>query len=243
MLPAFYQMKLYSILILSFSLTLQSFAQNNDFSFDLFNANIENNVLTVRNKKNVLIYQKTFSHPCVDTADLDNDGINEFILIDSTANKSKFYYTIFIYNTIDSFYVADSINSGMMRPYRTFSKELKSTMIVTGNPKFDSFNSDTMDVYLPLNCWDYESGKVSDVNGSLYDFFIAENDTLLENMDSYLENEPKDCNTTLQLKAIIASIYVNYLQAGEKILARQFLHKYYFCKDVEIFKQKISSLL
>ncbi len=242
-MPAFYRMKLNFLLFLFFILSAGAFAQKNIYSFDLFNAGLEKSVLTVKDKKNAVVYSRRFNDPAAASADLDNDGINELLITDAENKGGMTYYTLYIFNTIDSFYVADSIDSGLTQPYDIYSKELKSMMIVTGNPKFNLFNTDTSFVCLPANCWSYESGKVSAVNGRLYDFFIAENDTLIDNIDSYLENNPKDCNTSNELRAFIASVYANYLQAGEKILARQFLHKYYFCKDAESFKDKIISLL
>lgn len=236
-------MKSYSILFLFFILSAAAFAQENTFSFDLFNAKMERSVLTVRDKKNVIIYSRQFKNPSAGVADLDNDNINEFLVTDSETKGGMIFYTLYIFNTIDTFYLADSIDSGVIKPYDIYSKELKSIMIVTGNPKFNLFNTDSADVCLPSNCWSYESGKISGVNGKLYDFYIAENDTLIDTIDSYLENNPKDCNTSNELKAFIASVYANYLQAGDKILARQFLRNYYFCKDAESFKNKIISLL
>ncbi len=236
-------MKTFNILIFFFLLSFPLSAQNYTYSFDLFNVKLQNSVLKVWDKQNNLIYTGTFSNPTADTIDYDDDGVNEFYILESRFKAGKTYYMLYIYNTIDSFYLADSIDSGLLKPLSIFSDEINGIMIVSGNPKFNFLNTDSLDVYLPLNCWRYESGKIFNINTKIYDYFISENDTLIENIDSYLENNRKDCNTTDSLKALLASVYANYLNAGEKILAKQFLQKYYLCKDIESFKQKIISLL
>ncbi len=236
-------MKLKNILFFSFILTVRIFAQSNTYNFDLFNVSLQKSVLKVWDKKDNLIYTRTFTNPSADTIDYDDDGIDELSIINSRIENNKEYFELYIFNTIDSFYLADSIDSGLLKPFYIYSDEINGIMQITGNSEFDFFNTDSEYVCLPLNCWKYESGKIYNINNKIYDFFIAENDTLIENIDSYLENNRKDCNTTGVLKALLASVYANYLNAGEKILAKQFLQKYYFCKDLESFKQKIISLL
>ena len=236
-------MKKTTILFFFLLLTVNLLGQDSTYSFDLFKVQLDKSKLEVRDEQQNIIYRKTFFNPNAEVEDLDGDGVDEYLITDYENKGGKTYYSLYVFNTIDSFYVADSINSGLMEPYPTFSQELKGIILVSGNSKFDVFNSDSDDVFLPLNCWKYENGQLFDVNDELYDYYISENDTLIDYIDSYLENNSSDCNTTDKLKAVLASVYANYLNAGEKILANQFLRKYYFCKDVEVFKQKINMLL
>ncbi len=43
--------------------------------------------------------------------------------------------------------------------------------------------------------------------------------------------------------APIAAVYANYINAGEKSVASQFLKNYYLCEDLEQFKQKLNELI
>lgn len=217
-------------------------AQSDTASIGSYSIRLDNATLEVFNEQQKPVFKKNFFNPTAEVIDLDGDGTDEYLISDLKIVNGNNYYTLYVFNAIDSFYVADSIDSGLMEPYPTFSKELNNIILVTGNSKFNDFNSDSADVFLPLNCWKYENGQMFDVNDELYDFFIAANDTMIDYIDSYLENDHKDCNNTEQLKAVLAAVYANYINAGEKILANQFLRKYYFCRDLEAFKQKISSL-
>ena len=52
-----------------------------------------------------------------------------------------------------------------------------------------------------------------------------------------------NCSTSQLYKGIVASVYANYLNAGEQSLATQMLKKYYLCDDIELFKQEIIDLI
>jgi len=223
--------------------SLKSFSQERTYTLNIFTAKFEKNYLEVFDSTNKQVYEKTFNDPRESLVDLDNDDIDEFLICDSHKEGNSDFYTLYIYNTIDSFYVADSIQSGYLEPSERESKEYGGMIVVTGNYKFDNFDKDSEDKYLPIECWHYENGKISSVNDQIYNIFITENDTLIDLLDSYLDANPNDCNSITKVKGIVASVYANYISAGEKTLASQFLKKYYHCNDFEIFKQKLNELL
>ncbi len=222
---------------------LNSYSQERKYSFDAFAAKIENNNLVVVDTAGKTVFRKVFNNPREQSADLDGDGINELLVTDLNSKGDKNFYTLYIFNTVDSFYVADSIPSGLMEPYQTVSEDTEGIIIITGNTNFDSLNTNEGEAYVPIKCWKYEDAKVHLINDKVYDIFISENDTLTDILDSYLESNPNNCNSIEEVKAVIASVYANYMNAGEKILAYQFLKKYYPCSDLETFKQKLNELL
>lgn len=220
-----------------------TFCQNSPYHFDLFSLKISNQTLKVYNLDSTLIYQREFINPTDQSEDLDGDNINEYLVTDSYEKNNYTYFTIYIYNTIDSFYLADSIFSGTFEPFLYGSEDLNSTIIITGDPIFDDFNKDTLNPVVPINCWQYEDASITLVNNKVYDPFITENENILDNLDDYFINHNNDCESTKYLQAALTSCYVNYLHAGEKTNANQFLTKYYKCNDVEKFKTEIKNLM
>ena len=219
------------------------FSQNESHSFDLFTVILKNNLLTVKNLDSIIIYQKKFNEPTDMTADLDDDGVDEYLVTDAYEKNGSSYFTLFIYNTIDTFYLADSIFSGLIEPYLNESEDLNGKIIISGKPQFDFLNSDTSDVFIPIDCWKFSDGKVELVNYQVYDAFISENDNIIDYVDKYYKLNTKDCNSTKNILAAIAAAYVNYLNASENAVGSQFLESYYFCKDVQEFKSKIINLM
>lgn len=236
-------MRVQILILILFVASIKSFSQERNYTLNIFTAKFFQNHLEVFDSTKEHIYEKTFNNPQATLADLDNDGVDEFLVTDSHKKGESDFYTLYIYNTIDSFYVADSIQSGFMEPTERESKEYGGIIVLTGNSNFDIFNRDSEDKYLPIECWHYENGKINFISDQIYNIFISENDTLTEELDSYLESNPDDCNSLAKVKGLIASIYANYMSAGENILANQFLKKYYHCNDLEIFKKKLNELL
>jgi hypothetical protein len=213
------------------------------FTFDLFTAQLQDSVLNVRDNGGKLIFQMTFNHPHDYTIDLDGDSIDEYIVIDSTGTPDLPSYYIYIFSTIDEFALADSLASGVTEPYDMFSNEEGGEIIVTGNKEFEAFDVDDSDIFLPINCWKYDSGQIYLINDDIYDLFIQENDEILDYLDSFHESADYDCDAGMKLKSAIAAGYANYLNAGEVTLASQFLKKYYPCADVNKFLKDINQIL
>ena len=235
-------MKIQLIAFIFLFIIIPSFGQDSTSVPEVFTIKLENSQLKTLNSQNQIVFKKNFKNPVSENVDLDGDNINEYVVLDKYNEYGKTLYTLYVFNTIDSFYIADSINSGLMKPVIEYSDEFKGMILITGNEKFDSFNSDSDETFLPLNVWKYESSKVISLNDELYDIFISTNDSLIDFIDSFFENE-HGCDASKKLQAVIAAVYVNYLTAGEKILAEQFLNKYYYCSDLKNFQEKIQSLI
>jgi len=236
-------MKIKYCLLIICVFTARYYCQGRTYIYDLFSAKIENTNLQVFDKDKHLVIEKKFNDPYDLSVDLDRDGVDEYLVVDDLKKDDKDFYTLYIFNTIDSFYLADSICSGYLEPYQTNSEEVGGIIIVGGNPKFDSLNTQNNDVYVPINCWQYEKGKISLANDKIYKLFIAENDTMMDVIDSYYDVNGSDCKSTNVMRGLIASVYANYMHAGDKLLAAQFLRRYYHCDAIENFKKSLNSLL
>ena len=236
-------MKLQIALFILLTFEINSYCQTGNFNFNNYNVKIENSKLDVTDKAGKLFLERNFNNPHDLMFDLDGDGINEYLIIDEKKDISKSLYTIYIYNTVDTFYVADSIYSGYFEPYIYFSKETNKNIIVTGNSKFDSLNKEGEDSFVPINCWIFNNDEIFSVNDEVYNIFISENEKLIDVIDEHFSMNTEDCKSTEAVKAAIAAVYANYISAGEKILANQFLKKYYHCDDLEKFKQTLNELL
>lgn len=183
------------------------------------------------------VYHKEFSNPNINTIDLDGDGIEEIVVVDSSDNN----YAFFIFNTIDDFSLIDSISSGAVYPYISENEEAAGIIIIAGNTEMLRFNNGA-EIFLPLNVWKYDAGELHLINDEIYDIFISENEMLL----NYLESEFSgrgDCGLSIKLKGVITAAYVNYLNAGESSFASHLIKKYYLCDDAESFKIEINNLL
>jgi hypothetical protein len=236
-------MKIKYCLLILFIFTTRYYCQGRTYIYDSFTAKIENSNLQVFDKNKNLVLEKKFTDPFDFSVDLDGDGAEEYLVIDDSKKDDKDFYTLYIFNTNDSFFVADSICSGYLEPYQIKSEEAGGIIIVAGNPKFDSLNVQNGDAYLPINCWQFGKGETTLVNNKIYKLFVAENDTMLDVIDAYYNTNGANCKSTSLMKGLIASIYVNYMHAGDKLLASQFLKRYYHCDDADEFKKQLNSLL
>jgi hypothetical protein len=232
----------YSIIILLLA-AVNVLGQGKTYTFDLFTVKIENNYLHVYDKSKNKVFEKKFTNPTDFSFDLDEDGVEEYVVIDNSKDKDRDIYSFYVFNTIDSFYVADSIYSGYFEPFTMKSDETGKTIIVTGNSKFDLLNSEDSILFIPINCWEYENGNIIPVNNKVYKPFVDENDTLLDIIDSYFSSSGSDCKSIEKIKGAIASVYANYTNAGDKLLAIQFLKRYYHCTDIVKFKEYLDKLL
>jgi hypothetical protein len=210
--------------------------------FDLFTVKLKDNLLQVISNEGSLMFTQKFENPAFTTADLDSDSVDEYILIDYKILDQKKDYTIYVYNTIDTFYCIDSIRSGFYEPYVFYSDEVKGNVIIAGMPGFDELNLGKAGISLPLNIWQYGENGIVLINDQIYDLFLSENDSVVDYLDDYFDSNIKNCNSSEQVINIIATGYINYKNAGELSDAAQFLLKYYLCTDIDNFKKKIEKL-
>jgi hypothetical protein len=225
------------LLLISFILfPCLNFAQNEIYDYGNYFLKMEGSSLKAFRGDSSLFYEKQFSNPEYYAADLDSDDVNEFIIVDYRFLNGEKKYSLFVYSTADTLYLADSVNSGSTEPYQAFSKELNTTLLVTGNPVFDSLNTVDSLSYLPLNFWKFEEGSLYLANASVYDLYINENDNIIDMIEEYYLQNGKSCESTVKIKGAIASGFINYYEAGEKSFASQFLKNYYLCSDIKEFK-------
>jgi len=242
-------MKLFLYLFLIFAVT-DLFPQEDStkvdstsVDFDNFTVKLNDNLLQVYSNEGSLMFSQKFENPVFTTADLDSDAVDEYILIDYKILDQKKDYTVFVYNTIDTFYCVDSIRSGFYEPYVFYSDEVKGNVIIAGIPGFNEFNLGKTDISMPLNIWQYNENGIALINDQIYNLFLSENESVVDYLDAYFDSNVKNCNSSEQVNNIVAAGYANYKNAGDVSIASQFLLKYYLCTDIDNFKKKIEKLL
>ncbi len=219
------------------------FAQENYFIINSYEIKLENSYLLILSTDGKEIYRRSFTIPSIWLSDLDNDGIQEIVLVDSETLSGKSSHKLFIYSLIDSIRLIDSIDSGFMQPYDMISDELQQTIIITGNPSFNQFNLSSDLIFLPLNLWRYENLELFSVNSELYDVYITENENIISFLDENFHSKKWDCKHSLEFLNAVVSAYVNYLNAEEYSIASQLLQKYYVCEDFGALIKKINKLI
>ena len=229
-------MKKYSVIFLFFFSSLL-LAQGNTYYFDNYFVKVDGQTLKAFKADSTILYQRKFSDPTIFALDLDSDYVNEIVAIENQLINEKKKYTLFVYNTLDSLYLTDSIYSGSTKPYQVFSDDLNTILLATGNAAYDSLNAVDSLSYIPLNFWKFEDGTLYLANASVYELYITENSYIIDKIEKFYSQSGKNCQSARKIKGAIASGFINYYSAGEITFASQFLKNYYLCSDIDNFKQ------
>jgi hypothetical protein len=237
-------MKQFHFVFIAFLLQGILYAQENIFSTESFIIKLTGANLEAENPERTIVFQRSFNHPAGEVIDLDNDNNVEFLVNDYIISGGRKYFYTYVYNTLDTFYLVDSICSGLKKPYHTYSNELNEVILVTGSPDFDELNTTEMvEVFSPLVCWGFLGVEFGIVNDRLYDIFLNENEKNIDLLDSLYRIKKKNCTTSTLIRPIIAAIFINYLHADEKAMAEKSFSQYYNCDDKEKFKATINNYL
>jgi hypothetical protein len=235
--------------LLSFCVFLNLLPQISFTQNEPYHLNFVENTLKVTTSEDTIIFKKTFSHPFIFSSDLDGDNLEEILVIDSLYNIGDTNFILYVFNTLDSMYLADSINSGSVYPYVAFPGEIEGLIIVSGNPDFSYLSANRQDLNdgskmktLPVNCWKFEDGEIFLVNRELYEIFVNENEAILSTIENFQSDYSDNCAKSKAIKSLIASAYINYLNAGENASAENFLKTFYQCDDFENFKKELDNL-
>lgn len=178
-------------------------------------------------------YTKQFFRPELSEIDLDSDGNNELIIIDTSFFNNLSSFEIFIYSTLDSFYLVDSILSAIYYPSIIFSEETESNILVIGDSEFLKFvKKDEKFPTVPISIWKYEEGELFNINDEIYEPFVNSNENLLNFLDNFEPIINEDCNESEKFTSVIVSIYVNFIRANENSNSQQFIKNYYLCPEL-----------
>ncbi|MFA6979837.1 MAG: hypothetical protein WC209_10995 [Ignavibacteriaceae bacterium] len=208
----------------------------------IFEPKLENNKVTVVNSSGEIIFEKYFNDPSELFVNLSDGSTTEYLIRDKVIEHGVPKYSAFIYCISDTFFLIDSVYSGVYEPAPFYSTELERTLLLIGTMDFDSLYSPLEHEYFsPVNCLLYEDGNFFNANELVYDIFLQENEPIISYVESSWSGSDKSCTTSTELRSAIGAAYVNYLNAGEKVLARQFLNDYYLCPDKESFKSFLDS--
>jgi hypothetical protein len=215
--------------------------QAQTYNFDKITLKLDKNRLEV-NEGGKQTANFIFRNPSENSVDLDGDSLAEFIIVDQFEQDGREQYILYVFNVVDTFFLADSIHSGILEPFIMYSEEVEDFILITGNSAFLSFLDDEAD-FIPVNCYKYETGEILLINDEIYDVFINENDQLLEFIDEYYESNVQNCENSKNIISAIATAYANYINAGEPTLATQLISKYYYCNDSVSLAEKIKNLI
>lgn len=218
-------------------------AQTDEYSFGSFTVKLENKSLIALDSLNQIVFTKSFLNPDLTLTDLDRDGSDEMILIDSASAFDQPDYHLFIYGFGNNIFLIDSVYSGVILPFETEFEELDGIVLVTGDILFNDFNEADKEFYLPIKCLIFDGLKMVLVNDILYDIFIEENEIILESIKDYLNLNGKNCNSSEAVLPMIIAAYVNYINAGEFSSALQLINSFYYCQDKDELINKIKSIL
>lgn len=226
-------------IVFSFSI---AFAQSDEYLFESFKVKLENKSLLVLDSLNQIVFTKTFHNPVLTLSDLNKDGVDEIIVIDSASAYEQPDYFLFVYSFDEDIILIDSVYSGVTQPFETEFEEFDGTVIVTGDSRYNIFNQPDKQFYLPLRCLAFGGSKMVLVNDILYDIFIEENEIILANIIDYINTNGKNCSSSEALLPMIISAYVNYMSAGENSAALQLLNNFYYCENKDELINTIQSL-
>lgn len=208
----------------------------------VFEPKLEKNKVSVINSSGEIIFEKYFNDPSELYVNLSDGLVTEYLIRDKVTEHGVPKYSAFIYCVSDTFFLIDSVYSGVYEPVPFYSNELERTLLLIGNADFDSLYSPLEHEYFsPINCLLYEDGKLFNANELVYDVFLQENEQIISFVENSWSGSDKSCTTSTELRSAIGAVYVNYLSAGEQVLARQFLNDYYLCPDKESFKSFLDS--
>lgn len=178
-------------------------------------------------------YSKQFSRPELFEIDLDSDGNNELIIIDSSVVNGLNIFETFVYSTLDTFYLVDSVLSALIPPSIYYSEETESFILTGGDSDFLKFiNSAEEFPSVPVSVWKYEEGELFNINDEVYELFIITNENLIKILDNFEPIINEDCTETKKFTSVIVSIYVNFMRANETSNSQQFMKKYYLCPEL-----------
>lgn len=218
------------------------YAQDNIYHFENFNITITQNRVSVSSINDSILYERVFSDMIELTNDLDLDGNSEFIIFEKDSSLVP-GYLVYVFNTLDDFFLIDSIIAGQREPSIITPAEIPYPLILCGNQDFEIFFSNGSENYVPINLWKLEHGELYLANEEVYDIFITENESLLNYISGEMGSKKINCDSAKPIISAIASAYANFINAGETASAIQVIKKYYACSDFENFKQTIDELL
>ncbi len=230
----------FSFFIIFFS--IYSYTQEKIYQSENFTVTFNNNKLITHFISDSTIMESEFKNASLLINDLDADGNSEIVLIDSDTTLHQ-GFVIYVFNTLDDFFLVDSIIAGWTQPVIVVAEEIQYPVIICSNPDFQIFYSNINENYEPINVWKFEQGELYLANEEVYELFINENENLINLLTDELGNKKADCQRIKPYISLLASAYANFINAGETTSAFQMLDKYYTCEDIEKFKQTIDELL
>jgi hypothetical protein len=220
------------------------FSQSENYEFDGFSVSVNENMVTAKLSSGEVFYSAKFNNLTESLVDLDNDSLPEFCVTTKNITGKNEYYKVYVFNAVDSFYLADSLESLNIEPYTIIDEESGKSYLVTGNPALKKIAGKNEEkIYPSIDCYGYDGNAFFRANDQVYDVFMQANEELLDSVDVFYKSNAMDCSKSNGITSCIAAVYLNYKNANEDSMALHFLNKYYFCNDIMEFKARLGGLL
>lgn len=206
---------------------------------------IKNDSLSIGAANSELSFYQKFDNSDKIIIDADLDGTDEIFVIDVTIKNEINFYTLFLFSSDEKNILLDTLYSSIVEPTFSYSEDSSFVIIRTGFYDVDSLIeiSDSEFLFSPINFWKFENDKLININEDCYELFLAENEFISDIVEEYFLREIKNCNSTKRVLSLIASLYINYMNAEEKILAKEIINRYYFCDDLDNFLLFLNKIL
>lgn len=205
----------------------------------------ENNLLTIVSTETSETHVLEYPNLTTEYYDIDEDGIYELLIISEELKDTSPNYLLFVYKLGDNIELITSINSGVKKPELIYSEESGLTVLAIGFPDFDKLNnSANIDLFFsPLNLLFFNGESFETDYDDCIDILLKENEEIFSVVTDFLLSYGKNCKTSKLLESAFASIYMNYINAGEFAMADHLIDTYYFCEDKKEFIQLIKNTL
>ena len=231
-----------ALIVLIFISALQ--AQGENYEFDTFTVSVQNNMVLAKDVNGKVFYSRSFNNIKEFLSDLDGDSLSEFCVMEIKKADKNTFYKVYVYNTVDTFALADSLESLNLEPYSVYDEENEKEIFIVGNTdciKLARNKEET--ITAALDCYEYDGSSFNLINNQIYDIFMRQNEALIDSLDDFYADSDSSCEKSQSMKSLIAAMYLNYKNAAEDSISLHFLNKYYFCNDILDFKSKLNALL
>jgi|GEM_PF-655199 len=239
-------MKLIFSFVFALLISTACFAQEENYEFDNFTVSAKDKIVLAKTDDGQTFYSRKFDNAEFKEflSDLDGDSIPEFCVKVSDKIDNNTYYKVYVYNAVDTFYLADSLESLNVDPFSVSDEDNGQEIYVVGNTGLATLATNKKEeITTSVDCYLFDGVNFVLANDQMYDIFIHQNDDLLDSLDEFYDSADKDCANSKKMATLIGAIYINLKNANEDSMALHFINKYYFCDDLKDYVEKLNSLI
>lgn len=226
------------------SLALNSFVQDTiqNFSVEIVIAK-GNFTLIIKELKKGKIYQKKFFNPNLVFYDLDGDGIDEAVVIDSVESNERTSFSIYVYSFFPKFEFCDSINIGKYAPEFYDLNSEAGYFIKVYDDRFENMFGSTFPL-LPILFYNLVDKTLMLDSEYSYEEYENEIDNLLNLLDDAKHGfDCNDFNARKDIQKIIGVIYADLIYMNRTFDLTKFVQQNYPCTDANELIEELRNIL